>query len=72
MSGCSKRQVDNSERRILKSQGYLGEFYRPCPSDHTGTGDRVRRFIAKAKTGQGFTLSVIGGSGASSSPSGSV
>ena len=30
---------------------------------YEGTGDRIRRFLDKARSGEGFTVSVVGGSG---------
>lgn len=33
---------------------------------YTGSGQRMRRFLAKAGQGNGFTVSVVGGSGQSS------
>jgi hypothetical protein len=32
---------------------------------YTGTGSRMKRFLAKAKRGEGFTVGVVGGSGKS-------
>ena len=52
--------------------GYLGEPRTSGSSDNrpianamhaSGSGDRVKRFLIKAREGKGFTVGVIGGSG---------
>jgi hypothetical protein len=34
-------------------------------TQYEGTGERIRRFLRKARSGEGFTVSVVGGSGES-------
>ena len=52
------------EARMARAMSYMGEPRHATPFlISLGSGDRVRRFIIKAKQVQGFNAGVIGGSG---------
>ncbi|ODN94804.1 hypothetical protein L198_04951 [Cryptococcus wingfieldii CBS 7118] len=55
------------ENNMRKAQAYLGVYSQlavgwSSDGGYLGTGERIQRFIAKAKSGEGFTVGVIGGS----------
>jgi hypothetical protein len=47
----------------------IGEKELKRAIQYEGTGERIKRFLAKAKSGKGFTVSVVGGSGECSAKS---
>jgi hypothetical protein len=60
----SDHLIDLSERGLKGSEAKLDQAIW-----NKGTGQRLKRFFAKAKRGEGFTVGVVGGSGTFVRPS---